>query len=83
MLTKADLCRFGLEAKDEEGQTGPARKRTGFLTSSWTMLEELNVVCDGTHTRHSHLINGKARCCGISARTMPGSMQRSIQAEVN
>ena len=37
MIYKADSCQFGLETTDGQGEMGPARKRTGFMTSSWTL----------------------------------------------
>ena len=65
MIAKVDLCRFGLEAIDADGQMGPARKRTGFLTSSWAMMEELDGLCNGLHEKHNHLTDGRAKEAAI------------------
>ena len=60
MIAMVDQCRFGLETSGEDGSTGPARKRTGFMSSSWTVIEELDGACNGLHKRHNHLIDGRA-----------------------
>ena len=61
MIAMVDQCRFGLETSGEDGSTGPARKRTGFMSSSWTVIEELDGACNGLHKRHNHLIDGRAK----------------------
>ena len=58
MIAKVDQCRYGLEATDSNGELGPARKRTGFASSSWTVVEELDGTCGGMHATHSHLLGG-------------------------
>ena len=60
ILVKTDLCRFGMQTTDEAGKLGPARKRTGFLTSSWALAEELTGTCEGQH-RHNHLVERRAK----------------------
>ena len=60
MIAMTDQCRFGLTTAGEDGTTGPARKRTGFLSSSWAVIEELEGACNGAHDHHHHLIDGRA-----------------------
>ena len=64
ILVKTDLCRFGMQTTDEVGELGPARKRTGFLTSSWALAEELAGTCEGQH-RHYHLVERRAKVAEI------------------
>ena len=61
MVAMTDQCRFGLTTVGEYGTSGPARKRTGFLSSSWAVIEELEGACNGTHNHHHHLIDGRAK----------------------
>lgn len=61
MIPKADLCLFGLETTDGQGGMGPARKRTGFMTSSWTVAEELQRTCDGKRHVHNPLLERRAK----------------------
>ena len=65
MIAKVDLCRFGLEAIDADGQMGLARKMTLFFTCSWTMMEELDGLCNGLHEKHNHLTDGRAKGAAI------------------
>ena len=60
-----DLCRFGIETTNDAGDLGPARKRTGFLTSSWAVAEELAGTCDGTHSGHYPLLERRAKNAAI------------------
>ena len=55
------MGRFGLGTSGEDGSTGPARKRTGFRSSSWIVIEELDGACNGLHQRHKHSIDGRAK----------------------
>ena len=59
MTTHADQCMFGLTAHAIAGSQGPAKKPTQFLSSAWYVLEELTIVCDGSHT-HEQLHGGSA-----------------------
>ena len=61
VIAMVDQCRFGLETSGDDGGTGLARKRTGFMSSSWTVIEELDGACNGMHKRHNHLIDGRAK----------------------
>ena len=74
MIAMVDQCRFGLETSGEDGSTGPARKRTGFMSSSWTVIEELDGACNGLHKRHNHLIDGRAK----GAEVYPPELCRAI-----
>ena len=74
MIAMVDQCRFGLETSGEDGSIGPARKRTGFMSSSWTVIEELDGACNGLHKRHNHLIDGRAK----EAEVYPPELCRAI-----
>ena len=39
----ADQCMYGWIAPDEDGIDMPAKKPTGFLSSSWCILDELSL----------------------------------------
>ena len=73
ILVKTDLCRFGMQTTDEVGELGPARKRTGFLTSNWALAEELAGTCEGQH-RHYHLVERRAK----EAEIYPPELCRAI-----
>ena len=74
MISKADLCLFGLETTDGQGEIGPARKRTGFMTSSWTVAEELQRTCDGKGHVHNPLLERRAK----GADVYPPELCRAI-----
>ena len=74
MISKADLCLFGLETTDGQGEMGPARKRTGFMTSSWTVAEELQRTCDGKGHAHNPLLERRAK----GAEVYPPELCRAI-----
>lgn len=40
---RADQCMYGLVMPDDNGIDTPAKKPTGFLSSSWCILEELSL----------------------------------------
>ena len=74
MIAKVDQCRYGLQATDADGELGPARKRTGFASSSWAVVEELDGTCGGMHTTHNHLLEGRAK----GAEVYPPAFCRAI-----
>ena len=74
MISKADLCLFGLETTDGQGEIGPARKRTEFMTSSWTVAEELQRTCDGKGHVHRPLLERRAK----GAEVHPPELCRAI-----
>ena len=55
---KADQCMYGLET-EVKGETRPVRKRTGFLTNSVCVADELSRRCDGSHLYFT-LMEGRA-----------------------
>ena len=61
---KADQCMYGLTSPDDDGIDTPAKKPTGFLSSSWCILEELSVQCDHAH-EHQHLMGGRASAAAL------------------
>ena len=64
-FVKTDLCRFGMKTTDEEGSMGPARKRIGFMTSSWAIAEELEGIFRGLHEKHNHLMARRAKDASV------------------
>ena len=54
-----------METTNNAGDLGPARKRTGFLTSSWAVAEELAGTGDGTHSEHYPLLERRAKDAAI------------------
>ena len=56
---RADMCMYGLTTPDLVGAEMPAMKPTGFLSTAWCVLEELSLVCDGSHA-HQGLVGGRA-----------------------
>ena len=77
MVAMVDQCRFGLTTTDKDWEEGPARNRTGFISSSWTVIDELHGACDGLHEHHNHLIDGRAK----EAAIYPPRLCRAISAE--
>ena len=65
IVVKTDLCRFGMKTTDDGGSMGPARKRTGFMTSSWAIAEELEGICRGLHEKHNHLMARRAKDAAV------------------
>ena len=61
---RADQCMYGLVTPDDDGIDTPAKKPTGFLSTSWCILEELSLVCDSSH-RHQHLMSGRAAAAAL------------------
>ena len=68
----AHMCRFEWLSEDEAG-IGLAKKRTGLLTNSEHLREQLSKTCLGGH-RHVHLMGGKAKAC----RVYPPKLARAI-----
>ena len=56
---RVDQFMYGLVTPDEDGVDTPAKKPTGFLSSSWCILDELSLCCDRSHVHH-HLMSGRA-----------------------
>ena len=49
MIAMVEHCRCWLDTSGEDGSTGPARERTGLMSLSWTVIEELDGACNGMH----------------------------------
>ena len=59
-----DFCMLGMRSKDQGGE-GPAKNKTGIMTNSPLLTEELNKFqCNKEH-RHVELTNGRAHKCQI------------------
>ena len=57
---KADLCMFGLTTRGKRtSDVSAARRRTRFMTNSYSIARELEKTCDGAH-RHQALVEGRA-----------------------
>ena len=61
---RAGQCMYGLDTPDEDGVDTPAKKPTGVLSSSWCILDELSLRCDGSHV-HQHLMSGRAAAAAL------------------
>ena len=55
---------YGLVTPNEEGVDTPAKKPTWFLSSSWCILDELSLCCNGAHV-HQHLMSGRAAAAAL------------------
>ena len=64
---------YGLKSEADDGSLLPAKKPTGFLTSSWAIAEELSRRCSGTHI-HQPLIGDRAGKAAI----YPEELQKAI-----
>ena len=63
-VVRSDLCRFGMQTMDDYGELQAARKRTGFMTNSVCIANELRGDCDIDHV-HQPLIAGRAAACAV------------------
>lgn len=61
---RADQCMYGLVTPNDAGISTPAMKPTGFLSSSWCILEELSLRCDHSHP-HQQLVGGRAAAAAL------------------
>ena len=50
MAAQGHMCRFGMTShiSKVDGEQGPVKKPTGFMTSSWCIHDELNKKCDAS-----------------------------------
>ena len=46
---RCDQCQFGMTSVDDEGNVGPARKATGFMTNDEYIVEAVDRRCFGGH----------------------------------
>ena len=75
----ANLCQFGMTTHIDvkDGPRGPVAKPTGFMTSSWTMHEELSKKCHDGH-QHVPLVGGRAAACQVYPPALCAAMCRGI-----
>ena len=59
------------------GELGHVLKPTGFLTSSWTIYQELNKQCQGGHA-HVPLEGGRAKGCQVYPPELCAALNRGI-----
>ena len=62
----ADIFQFGMTTHIDikDGPRGPVAKPTGFMTSSWTLHEELSKTCRDSH-EHVALVGERAAACQV------------------
>ena len=65
-LVPGHMCRFGMESHIDkrQGELGPVKKPTGFMSSSRFVCRELEKKCEGGHT-HVPLVGGRASAASI------------------
>ena len=72
-----DQCRYGLTSNDGQ-RTGPARKRTSFMTNSPCIAQKVSLRCPNTSEYrvrdHVILINGRAK----AAQAYPPALCRAV-----
>ena len=51
------------------------------MSSSWTLIEELDGACNWMHKSHNHQINGRAKGADIYPPELSGDMQGDRQAK--
>ena len=76
----ANMCQFGMTTHVDvrQGPRGPVAKPTGFMTSSWTLYNELSKPCrDSTHS-HVPLLGGRAANCQVYPPALCEAMCRGI-----
>ena len=82
-----DQCAAGQTTTASDGKAAPARKTTGWLTSSRRVAEELarfqcpNRVRPGSH-EHTHLINGKAKATSAYPPRLVAALLKGIRREL-
>ena len=76
-----DLCMHGLKTRDHDGGEAAAKKPTGFLSTSWCILEEVAILCDGTHT-HCSLMGGRAAAAAKYTPQMCGAICRGLRRQL-
>ena len=54
-----DACMFGMKAVGKDGQEGPARKPTTWMTNAPYLAKHLAGRCNGAHA-HAPLLRGRA-----------------------
>ena len=85
-----DQCMYGLRARDKEVE-GPARKRTGFMTNSVCIAQQLDQRCPNKVRfeihRHVRLENGRTKQAQIYPqelwRAICIGIQKQIQADTS
>ena len=78
--TIGDQCRFGLQAKGEDGGYRPARKPTRFMSTAPEVLRALGLRCRGDH-KHVHLLQGRAAAAAVYPRRLCRAILRGIEAQ--
>ena len=77
MVSVIDQCRYGLQARDEQG-LGPARKPTRIVTNSVGVNREMQLRCGGCK-RHVQLRRGRAKGAALYPRGLCLAIARGIK----
>ena len=78
LIAKADQCMYGLQTIGDKGEPGPARKRTGFVSSNWPVVEDIDGTCSGEHDKHNHILGGRATHANVYPPALCQAMCRGI-----
>jgi hypothetical protein len=76
----ANMCQFGMTSHVDvrHGPRGPVAKPTGFMTSSWTLYNELSKPCRDLTHKHVALVGGRASQCQVYPPALCEAMCRGI-----
>ena len=77
-----DQCQFGLTTRVDGGGLGPARKRTRFMSSAPSVLEELGRLCQGGH-EHQPLVNDRAKEAALYPKELCEAICRGLMNKRN
>ena len=72
----------GMQVEDPNGNKQFALKATGWMTNASYMLDELAVVCDGSHV-HGSLENGRAASAAVYPDKLCYSILRGLRTYLN
>ena len=79
--TVNDACVFGMVARGTEGKPGPVKKPTRWMGNALGVMRELRRRCAGTHSRHVHLLGGRAAAAAVYPLEFVAALARGIQAQ--
>ena len=81
-VVQGHMCQFGMTSRvgHQDGPTGPVKKPTGFMTSSWWIRQELGKKCDGSHD-HVPLMEGRAAGAAIYPQGLCEAICRGISKQ--
>ncbi len=71
---------YGLATETDGGEQVRAKKPTGFMTSSWTIAEELSITCQGGHEQQ-HIVNDRAKYAAIYPEELCEAMRKGLMRQ--